>query len=72
MGSFQIGVLILCGVCLMLDGFDVQAIGYVAPAIKHDWHISDPVLGRVVSADDTAEDPHATHLMKCLRWSNRA
>jgi AAHS family 4-hydroxybenzoate transporter-like MFS transporter len=34
----------------MLDGFDVQAIGYVAPAIKHDWHISDPVLGRVVSA----------------------
>ena len=34
----------------MLDGFDVQAIGYVAPAIKHEWLISDPVLGRVVSA----------------------
>src|SRR5580704_13526549 len=48
--SFQTGVLVLCGICLMLDGFDVQAIGYVAPAIKHEWLISDPVLGRVVSA----------------------
>jgi MFS transporter, AAHS family, 4-hydroxybenzoate transporter len=48
--AFQAGVMTLCGICLMLDGFDVQAIGYVAPAIKHEWLISDPVLGRVVSA----------------------
>lgn len=49
-GSFQIGVLVLCALCLMLDGFDVQAIGYVGPALKQDLHVSDPVLGRIVSA----------------------
>jgi AAHS family 4-hydroxybenzoate transporter-like MFS transporter len=36
LGSFQIGICILCGLCLIMDGFDVQAIGYVAPAIIQD------------------------------------
>lgn len=49
-GRFQVGVLILCGVCLMLDGFDVQALGYVAPVVKAEMHVSDPVLGGVISA----------------------
>jgi AAHS family 4-hydroxybenzoate transporter-like MFS transporter len=48
--GFQAGIMLLATACLMLDGFDVQAIGYVAPAIKHDWQIPDPVVGRVVSA----------------------
>ena len=48
--GFQTGIMVLATACLMLDGFDVQAIGYVAPAIKHDWHIPDPVVGQVVSA----------------------
>ena len=49
-GRFQTGIMILATACLMLDGFDVQAIGYVAPAIKHDWRIPDPVVGQIVSA----------------------
>ena len=50
LGAFQIGLFILCGVCLMLDGFDVQAMGYAGPAIKPEWHISDPAFGRLLSA----------------------
>lgn len=33
-----------------MDGFDVQAMGYVAPAILRDWHIAKASLGPVFSA----------------------
>ncbi len=49
-GRFQLGIFILCGLCLIMDGFDVQAIGYVAPALSQDWKISGAVLGSVLSA----------------------
>src|SRR5579862_2078686 len=49
-GSFQAGILILCGVCLIMDGFDVQAMGYVAPAIVQDWKAPNAQLGPVFSA----------------------
>lgn len=48
-GGFQVGIFILCGLCLMLDGFDVQAIGYVAKSLFADWHIPN-AAGRVVSS----------------------
>jgi len=47
---FQIGVFILCGLCLIMDGFDVQAIGYVAPALSQQWKIAPAILGSVLSA----------------------
>ena len=37
LGPFQVGICILCGLCLIMDGFDVQAMGYVAPAIIREW-----------------------------------
>jgi AAHS family 4-hydroxybenzoate transporter-like MFS transporter len=46
----QIGIFTLCGVCLIMDGFDVQAIGFVAPAIIQDWKIPGPDMGPVFSA----------------------
>ncbi|NMM37270.1 MAG: MFS transporter [Glaciimonas sp.] len=49
-GRFQIGMLILCGLCVIMDGFDVQAMGYVAPAIIQDWHVSKANLGPVFGA----------------------
>ena len=49
-GRFQIGIFILCGLCLIMDGFDVQAIGYVAPALSQEWKIAPAVLGSVLSA----------------------
>jgi AAHS family 4-hydroxybenzoate transporter-like MFS transporter len=36
-GRFQIRLLLTCAAVLFLDGFDTQAIGYVAPALAKDW-----------------------------------
>ena len=36
-GSFQIGVFVLCGLCLIMDGFDVQSWGFVAPSLFAEW-----------------------------------
>ncbi|MET3132408.1 AAHS family 4-hydroxybenzoate transporter-like MFS transporter [Oxalobacteraceae bacterium GrIS 1.11] len=48
--SFQVGTLVLCGLCVIMDGFDVQAMGYVAPAIIHDWGVGKAMLGPVFGA----------------------
>ncbi len=49
-GSLQILVLVLCTLCQIIDGFDVQAIGYVAPAIIKDWGVAKADLGPVFGA----------------------
>ena len=46
--SFQIGVFVLCGLCLIMDGFDVQSWGYVAPSLFREWHMAS-AAGRVAS-----------------------
>jgi AAHS family 4-hydroxybenzoate transporter-like MFS transporter len=33
-----------------MDGFDVQAMGFTAPAVIKDWHIAGPSLAPVLSA----------------------
>ena len=49
-GGFQIRLLLTCAAVLFLDGFDTQAIGYVAPALAKDLGLSKGVLGPVFSA----------------------
>src|ERR1700751_1825429 len=49
-GSFQIRLLLTCAAVLFLDGFDTQAIGYVAPALAREWGLSKGALGPVFSA----------------------
>src|ERR1700733_3151738 len=49
-GSFQLGLCILCGLCLIMDGFDVQAMGYVAPVILKEWHVPNAQFGPVFGA----------------------
>ncbi len=49
-GPFQIRVFMLCMACLIMDGFDVQAMGYVGPAVLRDWNAPGPELGRVFAA----------------------
>lgn len=48
--AFQLMLLALCGLCLVIDGFDAQAMGYVAPSVIGEWHISKAALGPVFSA----------------------
>ncbi|MBN9318672.1 MAG: MFS transporter [Caulobacterales bacterium] len=47
---FQMGLFALCALVLFFDGFDVQAIGFVAPAIIKDWSLPPGELGPVFSA----------------------
>src|SRR3984885_3279154 len=49
-GGFQIRLLLICAAVLFLDGFDTQAIGYVAPALAREWGLSKAALGPVFSA----------------------
>ena len=50
LGLFQWSTFILCGLCLIMDGFDVQAMGYVAPAVIKEFKIPGPQMGVVFSA----------------------
>jgi AAHS family 4-hydroxybenzoate transporter-like MFS transporter len=49
-GAFQIRLLLTCAAVLFLDGFDTTAIGYVAPSLAQEWHLSKGALGPVFSA----------------------
>jgi AAHS family 4-hydroxybenzoate transporter-like MFS transporter len=50
MTLFQKVVVILCAIIAMLDGFDTQAIAFVAPAIAEDWGVPKNEFGPVFSA----------------------
>jgi len=49
-GRFQYLVIGLCALIVMMDGFDTQAIGYVAPSIIKAWHVDRATLGPVFAA----------------------
>jgi len=49
-GRYQLLVTALCGMVVFLDGFDTQAIGYVAPAIIKELGVSRAALSPVFSA----------------------
>ena len=49
-GAFQISVLVLCAAAMFVDGFDTQAIGYVAPALSAALAIKPGALGLVFAA----------------------
>ena len=48
--AFQKGVIATCFALIMVDGFDTQAIAFVAPALRHAWDISPNTFGLLFSA----------------------
>src|SRR5262249_36106890 len=48
--AFQVRVAVLCAAVVFMDGFDAQAIGYVAPTISKAWNLKPGELGPVFSA----------------------
>jgi MFS family permease len=46
----QLGVIAVCWLINMLDGFDVLAIAYTAPTISAEWQLAPETLGVVLSA----------------------
>src|SRR6266702_3190128 len=49
-GTFQIRVAVLCAAVVFMDGFDAQAIGYVAPTLSKAWSLKPGELGWTFSA----------------------
>lgn len=50
LSRFQIGVIALCGLVMLLDGFDTQCIGFLAPAIAENMDIPLRTFGPVFGA----------------------
>jgi AAHS family 4-hydroxybenzoate transporter-like MFS transporter len=50
LSSFQKAIMVLIGGVVVMDGFDVQAIGFVAPALTQDWNIDPAALGPIFGA----------------------
>ena len=46
-GGRQWVIVFLCAVVMLVDGFDTQAISYVAPMIAEQWHLTPDVVGSI-------------------------
>jgi AAHS family 4-hydroxybenzoate transporter-like MFS transporter len=46
-GSYHIGIFILCFITLFLDGVDFAAVIVTAPAILRDWQLEPKVMGTI-------------------------
>ncbi|HEY4547724.1 MAG TPA: MFS transporter [Pedomonas sp.] len=49
-GSFQFRIAALCALIAALDGFDTQAIAYVAPSIAEAWGVDTSAFGPIFGA----------------------
>jgi AAHS family 4-hydroxybenzoate transporter-like MFS transporter len=47
---YQLLVAVMCGLIVFVDGFDAQAMGYVAPALTAAMNISRGLLGSVIAS----------------------
>jgi MFS transporter, AAHS family, 4-hydroxybenzoate transporter len=50
LSRYQLLIIALCGATLFMDGFDAQAVGFVAPALAPQLHIARQALGPVFSS----------------------
>ena len=48
--SFHLRLSMLCGLAVLMDGFDAQVMGFVAPSLLEQWHITRLALGPVLSS----------------------
>lgn len=50
LNSFHLVIFSLCFVIMMLDGFDTQAVAYVAPSLAAEWKVAPGAFGVFFSA----------------------
>ena len=48
--KYHLRVLSLCALSVLMDGFDAQAMGFVAPTLSAEWNISRGALGPILTA----------------------
>lgn len=49
-GRFQIVTFTLCAASLIMDGFDVQAMGFVGPELNREWGLAPGQFGQILAA----------------------
>ena len=49
-GSYHLRLLLLCALSVFMDGFDAQAMGFVAPTLSKEWNIARGALGPILTA----------------------
>jgi AAHS family 4-hydroxybenzoate transporter-like MFS transporter len=50
MGRYQIWTMALCGMVIVLDGFDTQSIGFLAPSMAESLHVPVKAFGPIFAA----------------------
>jgi MFS transporter, AAHS family, 4-hydroxybenzoate transporter len=50
LGLYQISIMTLLGAIMFFDGYDMQVLGYVAPALLKAWHIEKAQFGLAFGA----------------------
>ena len=50
MGRYQIWTMALCGMVIVLDGFDTQSIGFLAPSMAESLHVPVKTFGPIFAA----------------------
>src|SRR5262245_19627477 len=50
MSRRQLWTIVLCGIVVVLDGFDTQCMGFLVPVISENLAIPLPMFGTVLSA----------------------
>jgi MFS transporter, AAHS family, 4-hydroxybenzoate transporter len=48
--SFHLRLGVLCALAVLMDGFDAQAMGFVAPTLLGQWHITRVTLSPILSS----------------------
>ena len=50
LGRYHYMIAALCAASVFMDGYDAQAMGFVAPALRADWHVTQKMLGPVLTS----------------------
>ncbi|WP_437610926.1 MFS transporter [Erwinia sp. V71] len=50
LSGYQKFIILLCFIVVALDGMDIALMGFIAPALKESWQVSNHQLGAVISA----------------------
>ncbi len=53
LGLYQISIMVLLGAIMFFDGYDMQVLGYAAPALLKAWHIEKAAFGLAFGAGMT-------------------
>jgi len=48
--AFQIGTIVLCGLVILFDGFDTQAMGFLVPSMAEEFGVPRDLFGPAISA----------------------